>query len=172
MTKRHIALSLASLILFLPAAVHAKRPKAQPKIVLVADRPLAPEDKHHLLHDTFTIVKTVREVPQPVQKLLITDTKNPLNGMANAGQDFNRIDVINGELPMRRLVLAAVNAHYCLVYSEQGGFGYGQRVTLFHLQNGRATMRWDAGRGGYFLSTEESLLTFPELRAALKHRKG
>jgi hypothetical protein len=67
--------------------------------------------------------------------------------------------------------LAAVNAHYCLVYFEQGGFGYSQRVTLFHLQNGRATMRWYAFRGGDFLSNEESLWTFPELRAALKHRQ-
>jgi len=164
MSRPHLLLAFTTLILLNATSVWAGGHRRSSPPTFYGTAPLAAADKKHILNDNFTIVKAVREMPAPVQKLLIPDTKKPLNGMADAGQDFERTDAVSGKLPMRRLVLAAVNAQYCLVYFEQGGIGYSERVMLFRLQNGRAGMRWSA-----YLSADKELRTFPELRAVIKN---
>ena len=164
MIRPPLLLAFTALAFLSATGAEAGGRRAPPPTTFYGTAPLTAADRNHILNGTFTIVKIVREMPTPVQKLLIPDTKDPLNGMADAGQDFERTDVVMGKpLPFRRLVLAAVNAQYCLVYFEQGGIGYSERVMLFHLQNGRAAMRWSA-----YLPSEKALRTFPALCAAIK----
>ena len=164
MTRSHVLLALAAFALVNVGGARAKGQQTPPPTFHTA-APLSADDKKHLLNDTFTVVKTVREMPISVKKLLIPDTKTIASGMADAGQEFRATDVVIKELPRRRLVLAAVNARYCLVYLEQGGRGYSQHVILFRLQSGRATRVW----GSYLFAHPP--LTFLELRAALKSEK-
>ena len=164
MTRPPLLLALSVLALLSAAGARAEdRKPPLPPFRTIALLPA--DDKKHLLNDNFTIVKTVREMPAPIQHLLIPDTKTRANGMADAGQGFQATDVVHGKLPYRRLVLAAVNAQYCLVYFERGGRAYSQHLTLFRLQNGRAGWGW----GSDLIAWPP--LTFSELRSALRNDK-
>ena len=165
MLRLHLLLILLPLSLLNTLGTEAGSHKTPPRTTFYGNAPLNADDARHIQNDTFTIVKTVREMPTPIQALLTPNRKHPFSGMANPGQDFERTDAIRGRrLPFQRLIFAAMNAHYCLVYFEQGGFGYSERVILSRLENGRATMRWSAN-----LSDGRRFRTFPELRAAIRN---
>ena len=160
MPRPHLLLTLSVLALLSAARALAEdRKPPPPPFGKIAS--LSANDKKHLLNDNFTIVKTVREMPTRVRQLLIPDAKTISYGMADAGREFQVTDVVFKEPPLRRLVLAAMNPRYCLVYFEQGGRGYSQHVALFRLQNGHASRVWGSGLSAH------PLLTFPELRASL-----
>ena len=165
MLRPHLLLTLLAVSLLNAPGAAAGSHKTPPRTTFYGNAPLNADDKKHLLNDNFIIVKTVRELPAPIQTLLTPSRKHPFSGMADPGQDFERTDVIVGKrLPFQRLIFAAVNAHYCLVYFEQGGIGYSERVILSHLENGQTTMRWSAN-----LSDGRRFRTFAELRAAIKN---
>ena len=161
MVRLYLLLMLSVLALLSVDRAQAEDRKLLPSFPTVAL--LSADDRKHLLTDDFTVVRTVREIPAPIRHLLIPNARTISSGMADAGQEFRATDVVIKELPRRRLVLAAVNARYCLVYIEQGGRGYNQHVTLFRLQNGHATRVW----GDYLFARPP--LTFSELRAALRN---
>lgn len=167
MIRLHVPFTLVALVLLCLTATQAKSQKAPAarSPLFHAARPLPAEDKKHLLNDTFTVVKTVREMPDLVREKLISNSSDPLNGMADAGQAFEVGCVVSGKLPSRQLVLAAINAHYCLVYFEHGGVFRGQQIRLFSLQNGHAALLWNAG---LFCQPP---LTFLEIQTALKTKE-
>ncbi len=157
MTKPFVLCALALLTLTGPTAVRA----------FPAMRPLTAADKAHVLGDTFTVVKTVKQIPAAVQKALGLPAKDPLGGMTDAGQKFQESDMISDpKLPFRRLVFAAVNAQYCLVYYERGGYGTRREVTLYRLQGGQAIRTWTAG-----IPSANSPATLVQLQAAIKDGK-
>ena len=161
--KQRVVFVLVSLALISGPTAHARHSKGQPKPTPAPIVTLSEQDKQHLLQDTFTVVKTVREIPEPVLKQLVPDGKNVLNGMAEPNQPFQITDVLGPKpLPFRRLIFAATSPGYCLVYYEYGGYGYGQTVELFRLSDGQASRVW-AGSP----TETRRLLSLPELRTEI-----
>lgn len=158
MRKLSALFPLAAISLFSPAAAQARTP---------APPSLSAADKAHVLGDTFTVVKTVKQMPPAVQKALGLPAKDPLDSMADAGQKFQESDMISDpKLPFRPLVFAAVNAQYCLVYYELGGFAYRREVTLYRLQEGKAIRTWKAD-----IPMANWPATLAQLQAAIKSGK-
>ncbi len=167
MTKTHFTIALAALTLFLSTPVHAKHPKEVLKPSLPVTAPLALEDRQHLLNDSFTVVKTVHEIPAPVYALLFQHVSNDLDGMADPGEKWQEGDVVGPKmLPFRRLILAANSAGYSVIYDEHGGFGYYQQVSLYRLTKGLAKLLWQTT-----VDTGSRTLTFEQLRALIRSGK-
>jgi len=166
-TKNHFAIALTALPLSLSAPLHAKPPKEAPQPSLLVTTPLTPEDRQHLLNDTFTVVKTVNELPASVHDLLFQHVTSSLDGMADPGEEWQEGDVVGPKLlPFRRLVLAANSAQYSLVYSEQGGFAYQQRIFLYRLAGGHARLILQA-----WIAPSARLLDFNQLRSFIRDGK-
>ncbi len=136
MRKPSALFALAAFALLLPAAAWAL-PTPKPPSLTAAD-------KSHILGDTFTVVKTVEQMPAAVQKALGLPPKKLLYGMADAGKPFEVGDVVSDKLPSRRLIFAAVNPQYCLAYYDQGGFFSNRYVVLYRQQNGKPVQVWHA----------------------------
>ncbi len=167
MTSRYLALTLATLALSLPISAHAEHPKELPQPTISSNQTLVPEDRNHLLNDTFTVVKTVDEIPAPVRNVLIPEHTNPLDGMANPGKRYQVTDVVGPErLPFRRLILAASSAGYSLIYDEHGGFGYYQLLSLYRLTGGGGKLVWSG-----YVRDAPGFLNFDRLRALIRERK-
>lgn len=141
-----------------PAAVRALPTPKPPS--------LSAADKAHVLGDTFTVVKTVKQIPAAVQKALGLPGTDPLSGMTDPGKPFEVGDAVSGKLPFRRLVFAAVNARYCLVYYELGGIAYRHEVALYRLQGGQAVAIWKAD-----LTQQKMPVTLAQLRTAIRQGK-
>ena len=161
--KQRTALALIALMIMTAQPTHAKHLKPHPKPAPASTITLSEQDKQHLLRDAFTVVKTVREVPEPVRKHLLGKSKDLLDGMADFGQPFQTTDVVGPKpLPFHRLIFAATSPGYCLVYYEYGGYGYGQEIELFRLSGGQAVRVW-AGS----LTETRRLLSLPEVRTEI-----
>lgn len=158
MKKLAALFALAALALLSPTAVQAGDTAPPP--------PLTAADKAHVLGDTFTVVKTVKQIPAAVQKALGLPAADPLSGMTDPGKPFEVGDAVSGKLPFRRLVFAAVNARYCLVYYELGGIAYRHEVALYRLQGGKAVAAW---RGE--LNSAYRPATLAQLRLVIQHGK-
>ncbi len=160
--QKLVAVACLGLLGTIPA--QAKHDHAKPKSVAVAVWVLSVEDKQHLLGDPFTVVKRVQAIPQSVLSVLLG--KGPLEGMADAGQPFERGDVVRSNLPFRRPVFAAVSPGYCLVYDEQGGIAYRRELFLYRLLVGQAHLVW---RGE--LTAHNDVLSLPQLQSKIREGK-
>ena len=129
-------------LIALPAQAKHNKPKST--VDFIPSSALSAIDKQHILQDHFVTVKTVKAIPKSVLSHLLG--QYPEDGMADAGQPFQRTDVLDSPkpLPFRRLVFAALSEGYCLVYNEYGGFGEGTNVSLYRLSAGQATLEWKA----------------------------
>ncbi len=156
MLRSHKMLVFAGLLLF--CLTFTSGVEARQKGASNQGAPLSAQDKQHILQDNFVLVKTVQAVPQGVQHNLIG--KDIGDGMADAGQPFERTDYVIGKpLPFQRLIFAGTSAGYCLVYNECGGFGYRTEVSLYHLVLGKATLVWRAD-----LQNSSIVFDLPQLR--------
>ena len=75
-------------------------------------------------------VTSLRELPPAVQSTLGVGIPG-LDGIANRGESYNPTDVVDSRLPMRRFVVAGLDADTALVAVEHGGFGWRVEVTAF-----------------------------------------
>ena len=75
-------------------------------------------------------VRTLRELPSGIQAALGVGTPG-LDGIADRNGKYNPTDVVDSSLPMRRFLVAGVDANTTLVAIEHGGFGWRVEVTLF-----------------------------------------
>lgn len=157
MRKLSALFALTAFALLSPAAIQARTP---------APPSLSAADRAHVLGDTFTVVKSVKQIPAAVQKALELPPKKPLGGMADAGEPFEVGDVVSDKLPSRRLIFAAINPQYCLVYFDQGGIAHRHEVTLYRLKNGRAVSIWERD-----LTQEKMPVTLTQLRTAIRRGK-
>lgn len=76
--------------------------------------------------------------------------------MADPGQPFNTIDVIDGNLPSAQLVAAAVSEQYCIVSYWHGGLIVRFETAIFELSEGKARLFW--------ISTAQGGLNFRDLK--------
>lgn len=158
MRKRSALFALAAFALLSPTTAQTAPPTKPPS--------LSAADKAHVLSDTFSVIRSVTQIPAAVQKALGLPAANPLNGMTDPGKPFEVGDAVSGKLPFRRLIFAAVNAQYCLVYYELGGIAHRYEVALYRLQGGQAMNVWKAD-----LTQEKIPVTLTQLRAAIRQGK-
>jgi hypothetical protein len=60
---------------------------------------------------------------------------NSLGFIANPGEAFNPTDVVDPNLPSRRIIFAGISENMVFVYFEQGGFAPHCRLLLYELIN-------------------------------------
>ena len=65
-----------------------------------------------------------------------------LDGVADRGRPFNITDLVDGNLPMRRLLAAGRDGETWLVALEQGGRGYSVVVFLFSSPEATPKQNW------------------------------
>lgn len=100
-----------------------------------------------------------------------------LGGIADPGQPYNSTDVVDSNLPMRQLVVAAVSENYCIVTYWHGGIALRLETRIFELSAGRVKRVWISAGGGLnfqdLKATVESgrLLRFQPLPVALNSRQ-
>jgi len=75
-------------------------------------------------------VRTLRDVPSPVRKLLGVNRPGE-GGVADRGGNFNATDVIAEQLPRRRFVLGGVSEQCAVLAVERGGRGYSVDIQFF-----------------------------------------
>jgi hypothetical protein len=98
----------------------------------------------HVQDERFQVVTSIRGLPLGVRDGLQTLFGGGTLDIAEPGAEFQLTDVVNGELPLRRLVAAGCSPdHHCLVYYERGGIAHTWHVALFHWTP--ASTRFEAG---------------------------
>lgn len=159
MIKQCTVFAVVVLALIVDTTAYARHPKPQPTVAPITT--LSMHDKRHLLRDNFSVVRTVQQIPEPVQKQLFHGSKDGLNGMVNPGQEYQATDIIPPKpLPYRRLIFAAISQGYCLVYYEYSG----QRIDLFRFSGGQTRRAW----AGSLMWARYRPLTLTELRTQIK----
>jgi len=81
-------------------------------------------------------VRTLKALPDEVNSLL-GKAHAGLSGIADRDGRFNRTDVVDERLPMRRFVIAGLNSSCVLVALERGGRGYSVELVVFEYAGGK-----------------------------------
>jgi hypothetical protein len=92
-------------------------------LVVLATHAMASEVPPGLDTQSLVQVRTIKALPNDVSALL-GGQRDGANGIADAREQYNRTDVGDPRLPMRRFIVAGVSSNSVLVAYEQGGRGY------------------------------------------------
>jgi hypothetical protein len=99
---------------------------------------------------SLVVVHTIKGLPNDVNVLLGRQKEGP-DGIADVGEPFNRTDVVDRRLPMRRFIVAGVSSTSVLVAYEQGGRGYSMQARGYVLEHAgwRQVGAWTIGERPY-----------------------
>jgi len=103
----------------------------------------APERPAGFQAGDYRAIHSRSEIPAPVLDLF-----SSLCGgcrLADFGGPFNATDVIQPDLPRRRLTAAGVSGDRWFLEYEHGGRGLHSHFALFELRSGKATCLWANG---------------------------
>lgn len=89
----------------------------------------------------FQEVRTLTDLPPLIQAGLGVGRPG-LDGVADRSRPFNVTDLVDGNLPMRRLLAAGRDGETWLVALEQGGRGYSVVVFLFSPPDATPKQQW------------------------------
>ena len=135
--------------------------------VVVAGRQAAPavalsgELRAHLQNERLGIVTSIRGLPLGVRAGLQTLFGSQSLDIAEPGAEFQvGSEIVNSELPIRRLVAAGCSYDHCLVYYERGGIAHTWRVALFHWTPDATRFEWGGIAPG-------GLVTIDDVRSAV-----
>jgi hypothetical protein len=97
----------------------------------------------HVKNERFAIVTSIRGLPLGVREELQTLFGSQSLDIAEPGAEFQATDdIVNPNLPIRRLVAAGCSADHCLVHYERGGQARTWRVALFHWTPAATRFEW------------------------------
>jgi hypothetical protein len=88
--------------------------------------------RQSFLTGNFKIIKHVKELPEPVQRVF-TEDGGSRSLVADPGKEFLAGDVIDASLPRKRLILAGTLDDKCFVNYEQGGYAHTYIVVFFRI---------------------------------------
>ena len=105
-------------------------------MVLVALATCAAAAGAQFVIDTSRLVQvqSVEGLPADVKKALGRQ-KTGIDGLADGRERFNKTDVVDNKLPMRRFIVAGVGPESVLVAYEEGGRAYSIHAEAFALKN-------------------------------------
>lgn len=96
-----------------------------------------------LISGQFEPYSSVANLPEGVQNGLNRLFKTHELKLADPGDEFQITDeIVDPDLPGRRLEYAECSADLCLVCYERGGIALIQKVVLFRIGNGEAEFMW------------------------------
>ena len=140
---RYINLLLILFALALPLYASAESQRSANAVCQATALELTAPDTQHLLHDKFSIVAAVTALPQGVCDSL-SDESGRMH-LADPGQPYNSTDAGTPVLSSKRLIFAAVDASYCLLFFEAGGRGAPiPFLSLYRITGDSATLLWQA----------------------------
>jgi len=88
----------------------------------------------------FQIRDTVSAIPVPVRASFAKNARQESFAMAEPGADWNVTDVmVKPGLPFYRLGKVALSKSLCILFYEEGGFGWSYRVDVFQVARTRPT---------------------------------
>lgn len=99
--------------------------------------PATVEWRGHALQE----VRSLAALPTVIQSGLGSDRPG-LDGIADRGRPFNRTDVVDHNLPMRRFIVAGTEGDTWLIALEHGGRGYRVEVFLFSALDATPKQKW------------------------------
>ncbi len=99
-------------------------------LLALATQALASDTSTAINPYSLVDVRTLKALPHDVNAILGRQKNGP-EGIADVGEQFNRADVADGRLPMRRFILAGSSLDSLLVAYEQGGRAYSIRAKGF-----------------------------------------
>jgi hypothetical protein len=118
---KHLAnMAMLGVLSSIPVAVHAEK-SCQP------------------VEGQLVEVRSIEALPSGVRGALGA-SQSGLDGIADRGQSFNKTDVVDSTLPMRRFSIGGVSEDCVLVAIERGGRGYWIEVLVFE----RTSDAWKA----------------------------
>jgi len=91
--------------------------------------PAANPFARRMVTEQFTLVEDLKELDPEV--LAVFHTKVQPAYIANHGEPFNATDVVTGNLPARRFVLAGRAPGMWFIFYEHGGIAYHQNLIVF-----------------------------------------
>jgi len=93
----------------------------------------------------FQIRDTVSAIPVPVRASFAKNARQESFAMAEPGADWNVTDVmVKPGLPFYRLGKVALSKSLCILFYEEGGFGWSYRVDVFQVAPDAANLVWRA----------------------------
>ena len=112
---------------------------------LLAGDAKVPLPQKELAAETYALVTDPEKLPMQVRAALATHLKQPELKMAAATGRYIATDSIgpgDRDLPIHRLILAAVGRKYAIVHFESGGYAASRNVAVFVLTDGGADVVW------------------------------
>ena len=117
--------------------------------------------RSHVTQDRFDVVTSVRGLPLGVREALPTLFKSNFLDIAEPGAAYRATDVmLEPNLPVRRLILAACSIDHCLIYYERGGIAHTRHLAVFHWTPDVTRFEWGGSAPG-------GLKTIDDLRKAV-----
>jgi hypothetical protein len=124
------------MLLVLPAAALAGTSSAPAKAHL---------PQKELAAETYALVTDPEKLPMQLRTALAAHLKQPKLHMAAATGRYLATDSIGpgeSDLPIHRLILAAVGQKYAVVHFESGGYAASRNVAVFALTDGGVDVVW------------------------------
>jgi hypothetical protein len=122
----------------------SEQPPGEPAPIRFAG--MSSTDRRDFLNADFTILRKVAELPAGIKKLYMVNGGRV--AMANPGEEFEATDLIDPDLPRRRLIFAGVAGDRVFIHYERGGRSHSYLVALFRLKSpDLAVGLWSGYRG-------------------------
>jgi hypothetical protein len=99
-------------------------------VAMAAQRGPTPVALEQILKAEYKEVNKIKEIPPPVLTALLSLMKHDPR-LANPGEPFNATDVVDTNVPMRRLIFTAGTPTGWLICYEHGGRGYMRHLVVF-----------------------------------------
>lgn len=94
---------------------------------------LSPSEMQELLSGDCAVVRLPNEIPQAIRNAFATMTREKPFALAEPGARFNATDLIEPNLPTRRLVFAGACDNRWLIQYEHGGIGKSVALSVMQL---------------------------------------
>ena len=129
----------------LPSIDKPEQPPGEPAPIQFAG--MSSAARRDFLNTEYTILWKVADLPVGIRKLYTVKGASRV-AIADPGQKFEATDVIDPDLPRRRLIFAGVAGDRAFVHYERGGRGHSYLVALFRLKSpDLAVGLWSGYRG-------------------------
>jgi hypothetical protein len=94
--------------------------------------------------ENFSIQSTISAIPASVRVAFAKRAHQETFAMAEPGADWNESDDIKPGLSFCRLGKVALSKSLCILFYEQGGFGWSSHADVFEITPDGATLIWRA----------------------------
>jgi hypothetical protein len=133
----------------------AELPPGEPAPIKFAASNMNSVERHAFLSADYRIVRKVADLPAGMKKLYTVKDGSRV-AIADPGEPFEATDnIIDPDLPTRRLIFAGVAPDRAFIHYEEGGIAHSYIVALFRLESPETAVGLWSGYCGPSKSLEE-----------------